>query len=101
MTADTRVTIRVDMRAVIRQFKEKGYYETSSGQKILAAEFKGIYVAGNSPPLTWNFQDIQNEAQFALTDSRQRWHLCLDNSIQERAVSRALWYGCFTLDIEE
>lgn len=69
LTADTRVTIRVDMRAVIRQFKEKGYYETSSGQKILAAEFKGIYVAGNSPPLTWNFQDIQNEAQFALTDS--------------------------------
>ena len=69
LTADTKVTIRVDMRRVISQLKEKGYYETSSGQKILAGEFKGIYVAGNSPPLTWNFQDIPNEPQFALTDS--------------------------------
>ncbi|MGA7160816.1 MAG: glycogen debranching protein [Bacteroidota bacterium] len=68
LSADTRVTIRVDMRRVISQLKENGYYETSSGQKIHAGEFKGIYVAGNTPPLTWNFQDIPSEPQYSLAD---------------------------------
>ena len=57
------------MRAVLAQMKQKGYYETTSGQKIMAGEFTGVYVAGDTPPLSWDFQSLPREPQFALTDS--------------------------------
>jgi len=36
-------------------FKTKGYYESFDGSKIYKKDFKGIYIAGGIPPLTWNF----------------------------------------------
>ncbi len=69
LNSDTKVTIRINIRPILRQLKERGYFETSTGQRISAGDFKGIYVAGNTPPLTWNFQDLTNDPQFALSDS--------------------------------
>lgn len=66
---DTEFTIRVDMRHVLADFDTRGYYVTFDGQKILADEFKGVYVAGETKPLTWEFENLPQNPQFKLTDS--------------------------------
>ena len=54
-------TIRVDMSPVLKQFAEKGYYETYDGSKIAKADFKGFYVAGGAEPLSWDFVNLGNK----------------------------------------
>lgn len=52
---DYTYTFRVDMSPVFEAFERQGYYETWAGNKISKKEFNGVYIAGNSVPLTWNF----------------------------------------------
>ncbi|MCB0641719.1 MAG: hypothetical protein KDC44_08775, partial [Phaeodactylibacter sp.] len=54
-------TIRVDVSAVLKQFEEKGYYEAFDGSRVAKADFKGIYVAGGSEPLSWDFVNLANK----------------------------------------
>ncbi len=51
-------TFRVDMRPVLKQFDEKGYYETYDGNKVAKADFKGFYIAGAAEPLSWDFVNL-------------------------------------------
>ncbi|HEU4609193.1 MAG TPA: hypothetical protein VFS31_13845, partial [Chitinophagaceae bacterium] len=46
LAPDTKLTIRVDMRKVLNEFKIKGYYTSFNGKKIYKEDFKGVYVAG-------------------------------------------------------
>lgn len=66
---DADITIRLDMRKVINDFNTKGYYQTFNGQKITKEEFKGVYIAGNIYPLTWDFQSLPDKPEFKLTDA--------------------------------
>lgn len=52
---EVELTIKVDMNRVLQDFKEKGYFVTFSGDTIDYEDFRGVYVAGNTYPLTWNF----------------------------------------------
>jgi len=54
-------TFHVDMTEVLRQFRDRGYYETFDGSKVAAADFKGFYIAGGSPPLSWDFVNLGNK----------------------------------------
>jgi hypothetical protein len=54
-------TFRVDLRPVLRQFEEKGYYEAYDGSRIAKADFKGVYIAGGALPLTWDFVNLGNK----------------------------------------
>ncbi len=69
LRADTRVAIRLDMRTVIAEMNKLGYYTAFDGHKVTRDEFKGVYVAGNTLPLSWDFQSLPDEPQFALHDS--------------------------------
>lgn len=51
-------TFRVDMRPVLKQFDEKGFYEAYDGTKIAKADFKGFYIAGAADPLSWDFVNL-------------------------------------------
>jgi hypothetical protein len=51
-------TFRVDMNPVLKQFEEKGYYETYDGNKVAKADFKGFYIAGAAEPLSWDFVNL-------------------------------------------
>jgi glycogen debranching enzyme len=46
---------------VLKQFKEKGFYEAYDGSKIAKADFKGFYVAGGAEPLSWDFVNLGNK----------------------------------------
>ncbi len=52
-------TFRLDMRAVLAQFNQKGYYEAFDGSRIAKSDFKGVYIAGGSEPLTWDFSNLE------------------------------------------
>ena len=54
-------TFRVDMRPVLKQFEEKGYYEAWDGSKVARSDFKGFYIAGAAEPLSWDFVNLSNK----------------------------------------
>jgi hypothetical protein len=54
-------TFRVDMRPVLKQFDEKGFYEAYDGTKIAKADFKGFYIAGAAEPLSWDFVNLNSK----------------------------------------
>ena len=65
---NTKLTIRVDMSEVMRQFLGKGYYTTYDGEKIPAADFKGVYIKGGSAPLSWDFDNLDKNPDYKLHD---------------------------------
>ncbi len=65
---NTILKIRLDMRAVLKQFNEKGYYTTFSNEKIYKEDFKGVYVAGNTAPLIWDFDNLYHHNDLKLND---------------------------------
>lgn len=68
LPANTKFTVRVDISAVIEQFQEKGYYTTFNGDQIHREDFKGIYIAGGSAPLSWDFDNLHNNPSYLLQD---------------------------------
>ena len=68
LTSKTILTLRVDMREVLKSLHEKGYYTTFSGKKIYKADFKGVYVAGGVKPLIWDFDNLVNHPALELKD---------------------------------
>ena len=51
-------TFRLDMRPVLQQFEEKGFYEAYDGSRVAEADFKDVFIAGASEPLTWDFSNL-------------------------------------------
>lgn len=68
LPANTRWTIRLDMRDVLKSFKEKGYYTLFNGEKLDQSDFKGVYVAGGAAPLMWDFNNLRNKPELELKD---------------------------------
>ena len=56
------------MNAVLSAFKSKGYYTTFKGDKIYTEDFKGLFVAGNTLPLVWDFDNLHNRQELELKD---------------------------------
>ncbi|WGH76363.1 hypothetical protein P8625_04140 [Tenacibaculum tangerinum] len=54
-------TFKVDVSPVLKQFEEKGFYQTFNGTKVAKADFKGFYIAGGAEPLTWDFVNLDNQ----------------------------------------
>ncbi len=60
---NTKVTFKLDMSPVLNAFKEKGYYEDLHGDKIYKDDFKGVFIAGGSAPLRWDFENLSEREQ--------------------------------------
>lgn len=61
--------LRLDMREVLGAFKTKGYYTAFDGSKIYKEDFKGVYVAGSSAPLIWDFDNLVHHSELELKDA--------------------------------
>ncbi|MCK9211941.1 MAG: hypothetical protein M0P61_13960 [Ignavibacteriaceae bacterium] len=68
LNEDIELTLRVDMRQVLKEFKEKNYFELFNGEKFYAKDFAGVFIAGNIEPLSWDFQTLGTKKQFQLSD---------------------------------
>ncbi|MCC8037130.1 MAG: hypothetical protein LIP02_03205 [Bacteroidales bacterium] len=65
---DTEWTLRLDMRPVLRSFKQLGYYVTPTSDTIYADDFKGVWVAGSVEPLSWDFENLYGKDDRKLVD---------------------------------
>lgn len=68
---NTKLTVRVDISSVLNSFKSKGYYATSSGDTIYRDDFKGIYVAGNKYPLSWDYDNLMRDTHAKMQATSQ------------------------------
>ena len=68
LAPNTKFTVSVDMNDVFDAFSKQGYYTTFNGGKIYKEDFKGVYVAGSSSPLIWDFDNLVNHPQLQLQD---------------------------------
>lgn len=65
---NTRWTVRVDMRPVLREFRRNGKYVTAAGDTIYSDDFKGVWIAGSVEPLTWDFENLYGKDDRRLHD---------------------------------
>ncbi|MGN6294108.1 MAG: alpha-L-rhamnosidase-related protein [Chitinophagaceae bacterium] len=65
----SQLKIRLDMRSVMNEFKTKGFYTCFDGSRIYKEDFKGVYVAGSSAPLIWDFDNLVNHPELKLQDN--------------------------------
>jgi len=64
-------TIRLNMRKVINDFKNEGFYTFYNGEKLYPSDFKGVYIAGNIPPLIWDYNNLYTRPELELKDPDQ------------------------------
>lgn len=50
--------LRVDLSAMEKSMSETGHYVTATGDTLYRDEFRGVWVAGNVRPLTWDFTSL-------------------------------------------
>lgn len=65
---NTRWTVRLDMRPVFESFRKNGYYLLFDGQKLVPSDFKGVFIAGSSLPLIWDFNNLYTRPELELKD---------------------------------
>jgi len=65
---NTSVRFRVDFNPVIKSFRENGFYDDLLGNRIFAADFKGLYIAGDTHPLNWDFENIPSNPLLKMED---------------------------------
>lgn len=58
LAKDTKWTVKLDMNPVLKSFKAKGFYVTPTNDTIYNEDFKGVWIAGGSAPLTWDFENL-------------------------------------------
>ena len=68
LSPETGFTIRLDLREVLKAFSDQGFFQTAKGDKIYKEDFKAVYVAGNTLPMTWDFDNLKNRAELELKD---------------------------------
>lgn len=64
----TPLKIRLDMRKVFSDLQKQGYYEDSNGNKIYKNDFKGVFIAGNTAPMIWDFNNLVKHPELVLKD---------------------------------
>ncbi|MFM2358598.1 MAG: hypothetical protein RLY16_591 [Bacteroidota bacterium] len=65
---ETKLTVRLDMRSVLADFNKQGYFVTYKGDKIFKEDFKGVFIAGGTAPMIWDFDNLVNRAELRLKD---------------------------------
>ncbi|MCX2739750.1 alpha-L-rhamnosidase-related protein [Pontibacter anaerobius] len=68
LAPNTEMTVRLDMRPVLEAFEKQGFYTSATGDKIYKEDFKGVYIAGNTAPLSWDFDNLGGKKEAELQD---------------------------------
>ena len=65
---DTKLKVRLDLREVLKQFDKYGFYTAFNGTKIYKQDFKGVYIAGGTLPMIWDFDNLIHHPELQLKD---------------------------------
>lgn len=94
MKPDSEFLVKLDLRHVFNDFRDKGYFQTYNGTRIYKDDFKAVYIAGNTTPLTWDFDNLHNYKSLQLHDPDGD-HIfevkLVLNSQKDKQVTNATW----------
>lgn len=65
---NTKFKIRLDAREIVQQIAKQGFYTCFNGTKIYKQDFKGIYIAGGTLPMIWDFDNLVNHESLLMKD---------------------------------
>ena len=91
------VVFRVDLRPVFRSFRETGQYTPPQGKPITEDDFEGVWILGDTGPLSWDTADLAGNDQLRLTDPDDDGVYRTTIAFEKRDVrplndeSRAMW----------
>lgn len=60
--------VRLSLKPVLDAFATQGYYTSPTGDKIFKEDFKGVYIAGGTAPLSWDFDNLGGKESAELKD---------------------------------
>jgi len=63
-----QVTIRLDLRHVLRALEQTGSYKPPLGEPIRRADFRAVYAIGDVEPLSWDARALRPGGPAQLTD---------------------------------
>ncbi len=63
-----QVTIRLDLRDVLRSFEARGSYDPPEGEPIRRADFRHVYAIGDVEPLHWEVEALRPGSPAELKD---------------------------------
>jgi hypothetical protein len=63
-----QVTIRLDLRHVLREMEQTGSYKPPLGEPIRRADFQAVYAIGDVEPLSWDARGLRPGSPAQLTD---------------------------------
>ena len=69
LAPNTQLKIRLDLRPVLAAFQKQGFYTTYKGEKLYKQDFKKVFVAGSTAPLSWDFDNLVNKPELELHDA--------------------------------
>ncbi|QKG52961.1 MGH1-like glycoside hydrolase domain-containing protein [Hymenobacter sp. BRD67] len=69
LAPNTPLKIRLDLRPVLAAFDKQGYFTTYKGEKIYKQDFKKVFVAGSTAPLSWDFDNLINKPELEMHDA--------------------------------
>ena len=67
----TELVLRADLRPIFEAFKMQGYVTLFNGSKIKKEDFKGVWVAGQPHPLTWDFSTLCSNKKLQLQETEE------------------------------
>lgn len=94
LPANTTVHFRLDMRKVMTAFAKDGFYKDYKGNKIFKSDFKGVWIAGGTYPLKWDFDNLSKGSSAQLKDDNGDGIYTLDmifNAYNPNAVTASEW----------
>lgn len=65
---EARLTIRLDLRHVLRSLSERGWYDPPFGARIHRGELRSVFVVGDPEPLSWEYGRLREGDTAQLTD---------------------------------
>lgn len=88
---DTKATkwhVKVDLRNMQEKLKTDGFYATPTGDTIYKEEFKGVWIAGNIPPLSWNFLELEENEELKLheSDTTGIYEITIPLNVHQQAI---------------
>ncbi|HEU4560661.1 MAG TPA: hypothetical protein VFS20_22605, partial [Longimicrobium sp.] len=63
-----QVTLRLDLRQVLRSFEQTGSYDPPEGPPIRREDFRAVYAIGNVEPLSWDVRGLRPGTPAELKD---------------------------------
>ena len=69
LPANIPVRFEVDMKNVISAFDRDGWFTDFNGVRIYKSDFKGVWIAGGTAPLSWDFENLMGRNDLRLTDT--------------------------------